>query len=305
MRLSPPERTLLGVILLDIAMNTPRIGLGLLSGSASAIGDAMRLVLFMTISAFSLTIMMAINRRKFSQFEFGLEKLQIMVQIVIGLGMGFSALFIATRIVTNLTSGGEVPNYVFTLLFALASYISVNLNIVCLVRMIRANRQNPSIIMHSQIRKRWVAVISTSTVTMSTAAVVIPDPALFTLIDSIGAAIVLCAIVYTAVDMLTSGVLTLLDAPIEERNKLIVIRQIVDHFDLWSSIGFIRTRRLGYNRYIEIGLCFDEQTPVREALRRCQTIKNGIIGHIDHAFVSVFPIKPTEAGGHPTGDGLS
>lgn len=296
MRLSLDERALVRAFFADLAMAVPIIGLGFMSGSASGTGEAIRATLLYVIDIFSLTILLAINRRKFSQFEFGLEKIQILVQIAIAAGMGLSAVFIGSRIIANLTTDIETPNYVICLLFAGFSYINVMINVACLRGMVRANRSDGSIILRSQIRNRIIMLASSVAVTISTAAVVIPDPELFALIDSIGAIFVLGAILYTMVTMLTSSVLTLLDAPIDERDKLVVVREIVDQFDNWSSVPFIRTRRVGYHKYIEIGLSFDDGAPLQTAFETCRAVEDAIKQKVEHAFVSVFPAKAPEPG---------
>ena len=52
----------------------------------------------------------------------------------------------------------------------------------------------------------------------------------------------------------------------------------------------MRTRRLGYSRYIEIGLSFDDTTPMPVALQTCRAIEDAILGHLEHAFVAVYPV---------------
>lgn len=296
MRLSPPERALFAAVVADVFTATPLVTLGFLSGSASALSEGVRNGLGFSIGLFALIMMLAINRRKFSQFEFGVEKIQIFVQIIIVFGIAYSALFIGDRILQNLTTGREVPNYVICLLFAVFSYINVLENLYLLIRLVREQRLSPSIIMQSQIKNRFIMLVSSVAATISTAAIIIPDPSLFTIIDTLGACVVLCVTVYTMLAMLNSGILTLLDAPIDERDKLLVIREIAGQYDNWSSIAFIRTRRLGYGKYVEIGLCFDEATSMRDALEICGTVEDGIRGTIDNAFITVIPAEETADG---------
>ena len=215
MRLSPPERALTLAVVADVFTATPLIILGFLSGSASALSEAIRNGLGLLISLFALVMMLAINRRKFSQFEFGVEKIQILVQIIIVFGIAVSAFAMGERIAQNVTTGREAPSYVFCLLFAAVSYVNVLENTYLAIRLVREQKHAPSIILQGQIKNRFIMLASSVAATISTAAIVVNDPSLFLVIDTIGACIVLGVTLYIMVNMLKSGVLTLLDAPID------------------------------------------------------------------------------------------
>ena len=288
--LSPAERTLLYTSVADFLLNIPLLSLGFLSGSASPSSEAVRGILLWSIDLFSLGMLMLVNRRRFSQFEFGVEKIQIAVQVVIALGMCVSIVFIGSRIWSGLTGDAHPPNYLICTFFTVASYVNMWVNIIALRKILQADRGKPSLILRGQIKNRTVMLVSSVMATLCTGLVIIPDPQVFRYVDSIGAIIVLGVIVYTMVQMMRSSIMTLLDAPIEEREKLLVFREIAERFDHWSSIAFVRTRRLGYSRYIEIGLSFDDTTPMPVALQTCRAIEDAILGHLEHAFVAVYPV---------------
>ena len=294
MRLSPTERVMVSAALMDCAIAVPLLVLGLLSGAASAASEAIRTVLLTCIDIFSLSILLAVNRKKFSGFEFGIEKLQIFVQIVIAVGMCISIVFIGGKVYAAFASDDHIPNYVLCVVFALFSYVNVLINAFNLRRMVRQEKAAPSLIVRGQIKNRMVMLTSSVVATISAAAVIIPDAKLFALIDATGAVVVLSVIVYTTVRMLKAGVLTLLDAPIEERDKLYVFRELTERFDAWDSIAFVRTRRLGYIKYVEVGLTFDSAKPLETVLAACQAMEQGIRGRVDQAFVRVFPV-PADA----------
>jgi divalent metal cation (Fe/Co/Zn/Cd) transporter len=291
--LSPAERTLFFASMADFCMAAPLLTTGFLSGSASASSEAVRGILLWSIDLFSLSMLLLVNRHRFSRFEFGIEKIQIAVQVVIALGMCVSIAFIAARIWHGLTEGAHPPNYTITVFFALVSYINMVVNVVALRKLIAAERLKASLILRGQIKNRTVMLTSSVVATISAACVILPDPEIFRYIDSVGAIVVLSVIVYTMVQMMRSSIMTLLDAPIEEREKLYVFREIAERFDLWSSIAFVRTRRLGYSKYIEVGLTFDETKSMQEALAACRAVEEGIVRSLEHAFVRVFPVGET------------
>lgn len=288
--LSQAERTLLYTSIADLVLNIPLLSLGFLSGSASATSEAVRGILLWSIDLFSLGMLMLVNRRRFSQFEFGVEKVQIAVQVVIAIGMCISIVFIGTRVWAGLTGAAYPPNYLICVFFTVASYVNMLVNIVALRKILEADHGKPSLILRGQIKNRSVMLISSVVATICAGTVIIPDPEIFRIMDSIGAIVVLCVIVYTMVQMMRFSILTLLDAPIEEREKLLVFREIAGHFDRWASIAFVRTRRLGYSKYIEIGLTFEDSTPMPAALETCREMEEAIRASIEHAFVAVFPV---------------
>lgn len=295
MRLSSTEKVMISAALMDTAIAVPLLVLGLLSGAASATSEAIRSVLLTCIDIFSLSILLAVNRRKFDHFEFGVEKIQILVQIIIAIGMCLSVVFIGRKIYLAFATDDHLPNYLFCVVFALFSYVNVLINVFNLRRMVRQERAAPSLIVRGQIKNRIVMLVSSVVATLSAAAVIIPDAKLFALVDAVGALLVLSVIVYTMVRMLGSGVLTMLDAPIEEREKLYVLREIAERFDLWASIAFVRTRRLGHGKYVEVGLVFDDATPMQQALAACRAVEEGIRRNLQNALVRVFPVGEAAA----------
>jgi len=297
--LSPAERTLLYTSIADLILNVPLLRLGFLSGSASAASEALRGILLWSIDLFSFGMLMLVNRHRFSQFEFGIEKVQISVQVVIALGMCVSIFFIGSRIWAGLAGTAHPPNYMICAFFTVASYINMWVNIVALRKILQADRGKPSLILRGQIKNRSVMLVSSVVATLCAGMVIIPDPEIFRYVDLLGAFIVLCVIVYTMVQMMRSSIMTLLDAPIEEREKLLVFREIAERFDQWSSIAFVRTRRLGYSKYVEIGLTFYDATPMREALAVCRTMEEAIRGELEHAFVAVYPVAEPDAAAVP------
>ncbi|HKY95538.1 MAG TPA: cation transporter [Kiloniellales bacterium] len=290
MRLSPSERVMVSAALTDVAIGTPILILGLLSGAASATSEAIRSTLLTCIDIFSLSMLLAVNRRKFSHFEFGIEKLQILVQIIVAIGMCISIVFIGRKIYTVVTADTHLPNYLFCVIFALFSYVNVLINTFNLRRMVVQERLTHSLIIRGQIKNRIVMLTSSVVATLSAAAVIIPDPKVFAIIDAVGAVLVLSVIVYTMVRMMGSGIMTLLDAPIDERDRRLVLGAVDRHAERCGSVAFVRTRRLGYSKYVEVGLRFGEAVGLEAALAVCRDIEAEILGRVGSAFVSVFPV---------------
>lgn len=299
MKLSPAEKVMATACLADFAINIPLIALAALSGSASAMTETVRGVLLSNIDVLSLAVFLAVNRRRFSRFEFGLEKIQILVQIVIALAMCISIYFIAGKIWHTAFENAAPPNYLFSVLFSFFAYINFTINFTMLRGMLREYRAQPSVILRSQLKNRLVMTISSAVATLCCFAVVIPDAYVVKLIDIGGALVVLTVICLTMVRLLGGGLLVMLDAPIAEDDKFLVLRKVVERYDDWGTLQFLRTRRLGHRSYAEVGLSFEPGTRTEQALAVCADIETAIQAEVPGLFVSVYPVTETPAAGAP------
>lgn len=290
MAISPTERAMLNGVIADLCICVPFFTVGILSGSAAAITEVVRGMLQLAIDVFALGMMVAINRHRFAQFEFGLEKLQILVQIVIGFSMCLSLVYIGGRILERFEGGGGQPDYLFCLLFAGLSYVNLLLNVGVLRGLQRQQRVSQSLILRGQIKNRFIMLVSSVVATLSSACVIIPDRVLFLMVDAAGAVIVFAVIVWTVVRLLGGGILSLLDAPIEEADKHRILAAVVARYEDWGTLQFLRTRRLGHRSYAEVGLSFDPGTSVEQALLVCQEIEQAIRAAVGETFVAVHPV---------------
>ena len=283
------ERALRNGVLADLCIILPFVSVALLSGSATAMTEAVRGVLQLLLDVFSLAVLLAINRRRFAHFEFGLEKLQILVQILLGFSMCLTLLFIGERILGHLAGEGGQPDYLFCLLFAALSYVNLLLNVGVLRGMLREQRRAPTLILAGQIKNRIVMLVSSLVATLSCAVVVIPDRVLFDTVDAVGAVLVFAVVVWMVSRLLGSGILALLDAPIDEWEKLGIYNEVVARFDEWEELVFLRTRRVGYQNYVEVGLTFDPAQPLERSLATCRRIEEAVLARPGKTLISVRP----------------
>lgn len=295
MALNRTEKVLLTGLLLDTLISIPLCTLGFLSGSASATTEAVRTILLEAIDVFVLAVMMAINRRRFSRFEFGLEKLQIMVQIVIAVSMAITMFFVGRKILHQMFHPVPMPIYLDCLIFAGFSYVNVLINISLLRRLLREMKTDPSLILRGQMRNRCIMLASSVVATIAAACAAIPDRVLFQIIDTIGAVLVFSVIVYTVANMLGSGLRTLLDAPIDEKEKLGIYHEVVARYDDWEELAFLRTRRLGHRKYVEIGLVFDGGQALEASLAVCSRIEQAVKARVADVLIAVRPAERVAA----------
>lgn len=297
MKLNATERVLLAGILLDILISIPLVLFGFMSGAATAMAEAIRGVLLTSIDIFSLAVMLAINRHRFSRFEFGLEKIEILVQIVIALSMTLSLVFVGDRILSRMLEPGVQPSYLFSLVFASVCYVNLTINFTMFRAQRRALRLRPSLILRGQVKNRLIMLVGSAVATLASFAVVIPDRTVFTYIDIFGALVAFAVIAYTVVRLLRGGILSLIDAPIDETEKLGIYRKVVEHYEDWDELVYLRTRRIGHQSYVEIGLAFDPERPLDSALKSCRQIEEAVRGAMQNVFVSVRPAAAVRIAG--------
>lgn len=292
------KRAIVIGIVADLALFPPFTTTAFLSGSASAFTEGVRGALLLAIDFLSFALLAALNRRKATRFEFGLEKIQVVVQIVIAIAMCFSLVLVGHRIAERLEGSGPPPDYVLCLVFAGLCYVNLLINVWMLKAVTVENSRNPSVILSSQIRNRKVMMIASVVATLTTALVLIPDGEVFRWADVIGAIIVALVLAWNIRRLLGSGMLALLDAPMSEPEKLHVFRAVVAHHDEWDTLQFLRTRSIGHTKYVEVGLSFAAGTPVKRALAVTAAVEASILREVSNAVVSVYsvPDQTLEAG---------
>ena len=294
-RLYPEERVIVVAMLTDYTVGFPLIILGFLSGAAAAASEAIRIILVDGIDWFAFMTLYSVNRGRFNYLEFGTEKVQIVAQIAIAVGMSATLYFVFDKVIAILLVGEWLPDMTILVVFASISFVNFIINVMNLILLRRQQRETYSLILAAQIKNRIVMLLSSAVATVAAAAALIPDRILFQLIDTVGAILVMAIIVWTLVDLIYGGVVTLLDAPVSEREKHLIFAEIAARFDEWDHIEFLRTRRVGTHVYAEIGLGFKADLPLDRALEVCESIEQAIKAKAERAYVSVYPVASSAA----------
>ena len=89
----------------------------------------------------------------------------------------------------------------------------------------------------------------------------------------------------------SSSVGDLLDVSLEESTQLVILRELVKHFDDYDALHKIRSRRSGSIVFIEIFMCFDPELKMLEVTKRIERLHDNISDSVPGAQVLIIPTR--------------
>lgn len=283
------ERAMVRAIWLDITTFVFVLIAALASGSLTIAAELPRGGLLLTIEIISVITLFRSHRGKFTEFEYGIGKIERVISILIVGGLFLAALFTLSATFERLSHPVILPTQAMVLAVAAASY-NLMVNCYCAGDFIRANEHESSLILASQVRSRLVKITATAIVTLVLVlATWLSDPKAATLVDALGSLFVIGYMVLTGVQMLRESLPDLLDRALPEREQLLLLRVITRYFEDFESFGAIKSRRSGGHAFVDVDLQFPPEMPLAEATERCNAIRRDIIELIPDAVVSVVP----------------
>ncbi len=109
------------------------------------------------------------------------------------------------------------------------------------------------------------------------------------LID-VAASIILIFIVMRSIGDILSGTLgDLIDRSLEERDEIVIVRELVNHFDDYEQIHGFRSRRAGSQVFVELFLEFHPDRTMGQVYAISARLKAAIRAHFPNAQVLVIP----------------
>jgi anti-anti-sigma factor len=264
------------------------VQIGVFGGSFTMLAEALRASLMLAIEIFSIVVMRRIHRGVLRGFEFGPGKLEQVASLSISVGMFGGAIWIAFGVLHIIAGERTLGTPLGLTLAAMWGAVNTWVNIMAWDAMRRAARTGGSVIMHAQFRARTVKLFSSLFVqaTMTVAAISQNDM-IVAWADAIGSSFVAMFIVYSAVEMMRSGLPDLLDRTVEEGLQIAVNRALARHFKDYDIIDRVRSRRAGGKVFIEIALRVDGNLALGEADQRAEALRATLNEEIRRADVSI------------------
>jgi ferrous-iron efflux pump FieF len=110
-------------------------------------------------------------------------------------------------------------------------------------------------------------------------------------IDPAISIIIAATLLLAATQTLGSSGLDLIDRSLEEQDQLLILRALAEHFDDYTALHGIRTRRSGTKRYVELYLEFDPDRPMGQVQDIIEGLRTRISGLVKAAEVTVIPTR--------------
>lgn len=276
----------------DVFILTIILIVGLLGGSLTLIAEAIRGFPMNWMEFFSYVVMRRIHRGRLADLEFGTGKIEQAANTLIGGAMLGGAVWIIVGVLALFT--GERPaGAPFGLATAaIAGAMNLYLNFIAWAGVRAAMRADSTLMMLGQLRSRTVKLAASLFVLATmTVAALSTDEEVVAWADAVGATFVAIVIIYYAVDMLSSGVVDLLDRSAGPDVREAIDRALALHTAEFDRLARIRSRRSGRVVFIELGLRFDPVLSIAEVNRRIEALKESIGREIDHCDVSVLALS--------------
>jgi len=294
-RITPEQQAEEGSVLFGLLADTGCIVLmfliGVLGGSLTIVAETIRAILMILIELFSWVVMRRIHRGELTDLEFGTGKLEQIANAVIGAAMLGGALWIAARGLSVLAGERALGTPFGLAMAALVGALNLYINFLAWIRMRAALRADSSLVMQGQLKSRRVKLFSTLFVLITmTLAALSTDEQVVAGADVVGALFVAAFIVVNALDMLSAGLVDLLDRSAGQGVREAIDRALARHAGDYGELARVRSRRSGRVVFVELALRFDPALSIAEVNRRIDALKQSLGGEIENADISVLAL---------------
>ncbi len=261
------ETSFLYTTLADVWIVALLIIVAFASGSLTMLSEAVRSVLMIVISFYSLWLLLAVHRGRLTRFEYGVGKIEQAVWVMVGVGLVISGLWIAQTVVDTLFSSKPAASPLGLVVAAITNAINTLINVLGWHAMLTASRADDSEVFRAQLGARFTMMVSTLFLQVTlTMAALAKDDAIALALDAIGATFVSGLMLYNGVSMIAHGLPHLLDSP-APADLAALIRKAIESEVPPNSIVSIRTRRAGSTTFAEVAVAataFPSMTALQE-----------------------------------------
>jgi len=106
-------------------------------------------------------------------------------------------------------------------------------------------------------------------------------------IDPAASLVIAASILIGALGIFSSSIYDLLDRTLEESDQMLILRELAHHFDEYSNLHGIRSRRAGSLAFVEIFLEFSPERSVAEVQKVIDAIRQNLEKQIPGARVAI------------------
>ena len=229
-----------------------------------------------------------LRRDNRAMFNYGLGKIENLASLLIGVFMLISVLIMAFLIVNRLLHPVRLRGFgiwmgiICTLVFGL-----VNARLWWRSR--RHHRLAPSPIVEAQTRMFAVKTLSNTCMFFNFILSMIIAGSWVMYLDPLTSCITLALMINSGWHLLRHSVHDLLDRSLDEPLQMLITRQLVKHFDSYTTLDRVRSRYSGRQVFIEIFLGFDAGQTLGDIQGVADGIKANLEKEIPHSEVTVVP----------------
>lgn len=293
------ERAVLAAFAYDLALIVPYAWVAVQVNSLTMIGEVMRGVPLIAVAIVSWLTLRRIHRGRTGGYDFGLGKHEQILALAVALLLVVAVLFLIWKAVAKLP---EADQGVALLNAVAVGFVVLNLigNSAPILPLLRALRQNPSVIVRTQLRAKIAKAIGSAILVASVAVNQLgSDPLVSLWADRVGVAIVVIVTLHAAVELIRAALPDLLDRTLGEPLQIRINRVLAEHFDGYDSIEWCRSRQSGSQIEIDVGLGFPAERPFGEVAAVTRSMVDRIEAEIPGSEATVTAVLPGRVAGVP------
>lgn len=282
------EAAVLYTALADLAVVILQINFAIMTRSLALLSEAIRVGLMLTIEFYTYFVLRAVHRGRLGMFRFGIGQLEQMCNLVIGVCLVLSGLWVAHAVVESLFNGQAAATPMGLAIAAVINAINLTINVLGWFAMMMASRGDDSAIFRAQLRARTVKLLSSIIVqTTMTIAALVKDPLIAAWLDGLGASFVGVLMVAIGCKMVWTCVPDLLDHSVPEELSA-RLDAILEEVGVGrDEIARHRTRRAGSFPHIELTLTTTRCDWVKDLLDRAGRLEHSLRRRIPDADITV------------------
>ena len=281
------------LLTITLAMETYTIGASIVGMSTSnSIVFIANLVIAVTgalASGLSLYTIKQMSRGADLKNTYGFGRLETTSSIVVGLTMILAVGFIAFEAFKKIIHPVEQQG---GLLGILLTCVSLAVSLWLWIRNYRLTKTEHSPIFEAMWRMARMGALEDLLIINAVGiSLVFSSHGWARFLDAGASLLLAVALVKSIKDIMSGSISDLLDRSLDERDQIIIIRELVNHFDRYEQIHGFRTRRSGSQIFVELFLEFDPDRKMREVYDVVKILETAIKKQLPRAQVMIVPSR--------------
>lgn len=291
-KLGSRERTLLHSMLGEIGWTALAVASAWFANSIALWANASRvgLEMMLCVLAFFGALKLAQTQRN-TGFDYGLGKLEHLFSLLGGVVVLITFLILGWLTIDRLQNPTPTEGALFGITVLIVATL-FNGWFYQRFRRLLQQEHSPILFTQSAIYRNaaLASVISLLAVLLPT---LFSGQAWLYYADPIGAIILCGFLAHTGVTLIKDSLFQLLDGTLEESMQMDIIQALTRHFDDYSQLHGVRSRRSGAQVFVEIFLEFAKDQPHGEVLDAAAMIKADLEERLPSAVVWIVPVNQT------------
>ncbi|QKJ26998.1 cation diffusion facilitator family transporter [Aliarcobacter cibarius] len=228
-----------------------KLAVGLFSGSVAVLASAIDSILDMFVSIFNYFAISKSEKPADKTFNYGKGKIEALASVIEGTIISMSGLFLLYQAFSKYKNG-EVSSYLEISIYVMISSLVITIGLVLYLNYIA--KKTHSMVIKADALHYKTDVFSSIAVLLSLLLVSLTGYELF---DVIIGSLIALYIIYSAYNLIHSGIMVLLDRALDEEMVINIISIFMSHKDV-HSFHHLKTREAANKIFVEAHLVFSD-----------------------------------------------